>query len=127
MELNLKLMYILPTDVLIYIRDLVYKSNYQSKILLDDIVDYRQTKEIIEHKYYNIWIIQMEEHPPDHLYWLFKDLSRFYLNNFKFKLKPNVKKMYRYKYQTIYYEINRIWGILNKYQRHCFIYNPQYN
>jgi hypothetical protein len=70
----------LPEDIIDYIIPYTYK--LQPNVIMNDIKNYSETKDLISDLYYNYWIVNLEEPEPEHKYWIINDLFLF-LNNDK--------------------------------------------
>lgn len=84
----------LPLDIVLQI--IPYTYNVQKKDLLNDIVNYKETKSLLLELYYNYCIVYAEDEPGDDRNWLINDIVG-YANN-------NVATMYGYvdKFYTIF-------------------------
>jgi hypothetical protein len=133
----------LPIEIILIIQKLVYLLNAKPKCLLNDITNYSITKKMVINKYHNIWIVQLEEHPPEHFYYLIADIYNslngdneiFYLNtNIRLSRKlisPRLNEILNRNYnfmdlevlgqRDIKSEFNIIWGLLTPGERNTFI------
>ena len=82
----------LPMDIVLKI--IPYTYNLQQKPLLNDIVNYNETKSFLLKKYYDFWIIEMEEpNPEEHKNWLINDIFG-YANGQEALMYGYVEKFY---------------------------------
>jgi hypothetical protein len=82
----------LPVEIVLIIQNLVVKLNAKPKLLLDDIIDYHVSREKIVNKYHNIWVVQLEEHPPEHYYYLLSDVyNSLNGNHYIYHLNTNIR------------------------------------
>lgn len=70
----------LPLDIVLQI--IPYTYELQNKNLLEDIINYKETKTLIHEMYYKYWVIDLQSIDPDeHKYWLINDIHA-YANNY---------------------------------------------
>jgi RNA recognition motif-containing protein len=69
----------LPQDIMYHI--IPYTYQLQPNVIMNDIKNYKETKELIVSLYYNYWIVNFEEAEPEDKYWLINDLVSF-INRF---------------------------------------------
>lgn len=81
----------LPMDIVLQI--IPYTYNVQNKILLNDIVNYKETHSLLSELYYNYWIVYAQEEPEQDRNWLINDLIG-YANNDIGTLYGYVEKFY---------------------------------
>lgn len=63
----------LPMDIVLLI--IPYTYNLQQKTLLNDIVNYNESKTLLLQKYYNFWTIVMQEpNPEEYKNWMINDI-----------------------------------------------------
>jgi hypothetical protein len=103
----------LPRDIVEYI--IPYTYQLQPKTILNEIINYKETKKIISELYYNFWIIYMEEDELEDKYWLINDIVA-YINNYKATMYGYVDNFYNIfrrnpRLQTRE-DINKYFGIL---------------
>ena len=128
----------LPIDIIQYI--IPYTYNLQDKILLDDIVNYKNTRTKIDEIYYHCWIILVESEEPNDKYWLINDIFA-YVNDYKPTMNGYVEKFYKIFYrnprlhninevnkyveklerQEVITQINVFWGLLTSAERNDII------
>ena len=71
----------LPMDIVQKIIPYTYKTQY--KPLLNDIVNYTESKNILFDLYYNCWIIERQsEDPEEHTNWLINDIFGYANDNY---------------------------------------------
>lgn len=89
----------LPVDIVRHI--IPYTYNTQNKTLLNDIVNYTQTKTLLVELYYNFWILEWQSiDPEEHLNWLINDIFA-YANNFNPLMHGYIDKFYNIFYRNI--------------------------
>jgi hypothetical protein len=131
---------VLPAEIIEKIRRLTYRS--QPTHLLDDIVNYHKTSNIIQGHYKQKWIIELEEHEPADLTWMLINLQIFLNENcdtlygykdnyinilkrlFKFKKWDKTRVghyIFRLSHSPLKREFNLYWGAMNKDERNCFV------
>ena len=100
----------LPTEIINNII-IPYTYNLQNKNLLEDIVNYKNTRVKIDEIYYNFWIIYLENENPEDKYWMINDLF-IYANDYNPTINGYVEKFY-----GIFYRNTRLQSIIavNKY------------
>jgi len=81
----------LPLDIVLQI--IPYTYNVQNKDLLNDIVNYKETKSLLLELYYNYWIVYAQEEPEQDRNWLINDIIG-YANNDIGTLYGYVDKFY---------------------------------
>lgn len=128
----------LPVDIIM--RIIPYTYQLQNKILLDDIVNYTETRTAMLDKYYNFWCVDMESRFPDEdKHWLINDILS-YVNNYNAIVYGYVDKfnnifrrnlymrscveMYVYQLQdkSVMTQINILLGLLTPEERKdCFV------
>ena len=87
-----KLIERLPMDIIL--RIIPYTYNLQQKSLLNDIVSYNETKSLLLKKYYDFWIIEMEEpNPEEHKNWLINDIFG-YANGYEALMYGYIENFY---------------------------------
>lgn len=130
----------LPDDVINHIIPYTYK--FQNKTLLDDIINYKYTKDIISKVYYDFWITNVEVLEPEDKYWLINDIFA-YANNYQATMYGYIEKFYNifrrnlylktyediHKYMSILdtkpvnSQINIFWGLLTSSERNDVIHS----
>lgn len=130
----------LPTDIINYIIPYTYKC--QNKTLLDDIINYKETKDRISNVYYDFWITNVEVLEPEDKYWLINDIFA-YANNYQATMYGYIEKFYNifrrnlhlktyediHKYMSILdtkpvnSQINIFWGLLTSSERNDVIHS----
>lgn len=128
----------LPDDIIQYI--IPYTYQLQNKPLLNDIKNYKETKDIISELYYNYWILGFGEIEPEDKYWIINDLVAF-ANNYQATMYGYVEQFYNifrrnlhlqtYEEIDVYLsvlqnkpvdsQINIIWSLLTPSERTEFI------
>jgi hypothetical protein len=81
----------LPIDIVLLI--IPYTYNLQPKPLLNDIVNYTQTKTALFELYHKCWIVERECPDPEDKNWLINDIFA-YSNNYKPTMYGYVDKFY---------------------------------
>ena len=82
----------LPIDIILQI--IPYTYNLQNKDLLNDIINYKETKSLLLDLYYNYWILYAEsQDPEEYKNWLINDIFA-YANNFNATMYGYVDKFY---------------------------------
>lgn len=97
----------LPQDIIGHI--IPYTYQLQPNVIMNDIKNYKETKELIVSLYYNYWIVNFEEAEPEDKYWLINDLVLF-INNDQATMYGYVENFYnifrRNQYLQSYESIN---------------------
>jgi len=81
----------LPQDIIGNI--IPYTYQLQPNVIMNDIKNYKETKELIVSLYYNYWIVNFEEAEPEDKYWLINDLVLF-INNDQATMYGYVENFY---------------------------------
>jgi hypothetical protein len=82
----------LPLDIVLQI--IPYTYNVQDKPLLNDIVNYKESKKVLLELYYNFWIIEAQSiDPKEDKNWLINDLFA-YANNYNATMYGYIEKFY---------------------------------
>jgi len=82
----------LPLDIVLQI--IPYTYQLQNKNLLEDIINYKETKSLILELYYKYWIIDLQSiDPDDHKYWLINDIHA-YANNYNATMYGYIDNFY---------------------------------
>ena len=82
----------LPLDIVLQI--IPYTYHLQNKDLLEDIVNFTESRKILFELYHKYWIIGMQYHyENDHKYWLINDIYA-YANNYKASMFGYVNNFY---------------------------------
>ena len=81
----------LPQDIVDYIIPFTYQ--LQPNVIMNDIKNFNETKELILDLYYNYWIVHIEETEPEDKYWLINDLIAFF-NNYEATMYGYTEKFY---------------------------------
>ena len=81
----------LPSDIIL--RIISYTYNIQDKHLLNDIVNYTETKTCLFDLYHQYWIVQMQEEELQDKNWLINDICA-YANNYKATMYGYVDTFY---------------------------------
>jgi hypothetical protein len=81
----------LPQDIMYHI--IPYTYQLQPNVIMNDIKNYKETKELIVSLYYNYWIVNFEEAEPEDKYWLINDLVLF-INNDQATMNGYVENFY---------------------------------
>jgi hypothetical protein len=133
----------LPTEIINNII-IPYTYNLQNKNLLEDIVNYKNTRVKIDEIYYNFWIIYLENENPEDKYWMINDLF-IYANDYNPTINGYVEKFYRIFYRNtrlqsittvnkyveqlekkqVNSQINILWGLLIPTERNAIIIDSQ--
>lgn len=128
----------LPLDIIM--RIIPYTYNLQNKILLDDIINYTETRTTLLDKYYKFWCVDRESLFPDEdKHWLINDIFS-YVNNYNALLYGYVDKfnnifrrnlymrsclelyVYRLQEKSVMTQINILLGLLTPAERKdCFV------
>jgi len=93
----------LPMDIILYI--IPYTYNLQNKNLLNDIINYKETKTILLELYYNFWILEMQTQAEEEKYWLINDIVA-YTNSYKATMYGYVDKFYNIFKRNIFLKTN---------------------
>jgi hypothetical protein len=94
----------LPLDIVLQI--IPYTYNLQDKILLNDIVNYNESKKILQELYYNFWIIEAQSlDPEEDKNWLINDIFG-YANNNNALMFGYVEKFYNIFLRNIFLRSN---------------------
>jgi hypothetical protein len=125
----------LPTDIILQI--IPYTYNIQNKNLLDDIINYTESKMILLELYYSYWILEAQSvDPEEDKNWLINDIFAYannynaimwgYIDNFYNIFKRNIKLLTKKeidKYidnlqkKSVKTQINIFLGLLNINER----------
>jgi hypothetical protein len=82
----------LPKDIVLHI--IPYTYQLQNKNLLEDIVNFTESRKILFELYHKYWIIGMQYHDPNEdKYWLINDIHA-YANNYKATMYGYLDKFY---------------------------------
>jgi len=82
----------LPTDIILQI--IPYTYNLQNKNLLNDIINYKESKSLLLDLYHNYWIIYAQSQDPEEdKNWLINDIFA-YANNYNATMFGYVDKFY---------------------------------
>lgn len=82
----------LPLDIILYI--IPYTYNLQNKNLLNDIINYKETRDLLLKLYYEYWIIEAQSQDPEQdKRWLKNDIIA-YANNDKATMYGYVDNFY---------------------------------
>jgi len=82
----------LPIDIILYI--IPYTYNLQNKNLLNDIINYKETRNLLLDLYYKYWIIEVQSQDPEQdKNWLINDIIA-YANNDKATMYGYVDNFY---------------------------------
>jgi hypothetical protein len=81
----------LPQDIMYHI--IPYTYQLQPNVIMNDIKNYKETKELIVSLYYNYWIVNFEEAEPEDKYWLINDLVLL-INNDQATMNGYVENFY---------------------------------
>ena len=145
MILNINLIKKLPLDIISYIITFTYK--IQNQILLDDILNFHNSKLHILQIYHQIWIINFRKKEPEEKQWFIEDVLMF-INNYKNLHLGNDEALYKIFYRNPFFnsrnsikkyiinlrnknltnknidtQINILWGLLLVKERNMFIKN----
>ena len=132
----------LPLDIFLQI--IPYTYNVQKKDLLNDIVNYKETKSLLSELYYNYFIVYAEDEPEEDRNWLVNDIVG-YANNDVATMYGYVDKFYTIFKRNIFLqteeaidnyvktldegnvdrEINIFLGLLNVNERNDFVIDRQ--
>ena len=132
----------LPLDIFLQI--IPYTYNVQNKDLLNDIVNYKETKSLLSELYYNYFIVYAEDEPEEDRNWLVNDIVG-YANNDVATMYGYVDKFYTIFKRNIFLqteeaidnyvktldegnvdrEINIFLGLLNVNERNDFVIDRQ--
>jgi len=125
----------LPIDIVLQI--IPYTYNLQNKNLLDDIINYKETKTKLFELYYKYWIIEAQsQDPQEDKNWLINDIYAYanndhatmygYIDNFYHIFKRNIflqsnekidKYVYNLEKKKVLIQINIFLGLLNIKER----------
>jgi len=128
----------LPIDIIQYI--IPYTYNLQNKKLLDDIINYKNTRTKIDEIYYDYWINLVESEEPNDKYWMINNIFA-YANDYKPTMNGYVEKFYGIFYRnprlhnikevnkyveelekkSVITQINVFWGLLTPTERNDII------
>ena len=81
----------LPLDIVLQI--IPYTYNLQDKNLLNDIINYKETRSLLLELYYKYWIIDIQTENEQDKYWLINDII-VYANNDKATMYGYVDNFY---------------------------------
>jgi len=135
----------IPTDIIS--RIISYTYNLQNKNLLDDIINYKETKTLLFELYYNLWIVERDGYVNEDKEWLINDIFAYannynagmfgYIDNFYNIFKRNLhlqtnekidKYIYKLQKKTLLSQINIFLGLFNIKERGDIIHNfPRVN
>jgi hypothetical protein len=93
----------LPLDIVLQI--IPYTYNLQDKNLLNDIINYKETRSLLLELYYKYWIIDIQTENEQDKYWLINDIIG-YANNDKATMYGYVDKFYNIFKRNIYLQTN---------------------
>jgi hypothetical protein len=93
----------LPLDIVLQI--IPYTYNLQDKNLLNDIINYKETRSLLLKLYYEYWIIDIQTENEQDKYWLINDIIA-YANNDKATMYGYVDKFYNIFKRNIYLQTN---------------------
>ena len=137
----LKMLNIFPQEIILHIRSYTY--SFQNKQLLEDIINFYETKLLVTEYYKTIWVFALSEqnaiafNPDD---WLINDVMS-YMNDYKASMYGYVKAFYNIfrrfpfvqkkikiinKYISAFEkkdsktQFNIVWGLLYPYERNIF-------
>ena len=131
----------LPLDIVLQI--IPYTYHLQNKNLLDDIINYNETKKLLFELYHKHWIIERQSlDPEEDKNWLINDIFAYandynatmygYVDNFYNIFKRNIclqtnEKIYKYVYdlekKEVVTQINIFLGLLTMKERNDIITN----
>lgn len=94
----------LPTDIIQYIIPYTYK--LQNKSLLNDIKNYKETKDRISELYYNYWVLDLGVMEPEDKYWIINDVFAF-ANNYKATMYGHVENFYNIFRRNLYLQTHK--------------------
>ena len=128
----------LPLDIVLQI--IPYTYNLQNKNLLNDIINYKETKTMLLELYHNFWIIEMQSQKEEDKNWLINDIIAYtngynatmfgYVDNFYNIFKRNIflqknedidKYFYNFNNKEVTTQINIILGLLTAKEREDLI------
>jgi len=132
----------LPMDIVLQI--IPYTYNVQDKDLLNDIVNYKETKSLLSELYYNYFIVYAEDEPGEDRNWLVNDIvgnanddvatMYGYVDKFYTIFKRNIflqteeaidKYVKILDKKNVNTEINIFLGLLNVNERNDFVIDCQ--
>ena len=132
----------LPLDLVRYIIPFTYSPT--NKHILNDIINFHKTKQVLLNLYFDFWIIKLHDIEPEDKYWLINDIYRYYNNKIalmhgyvddfynKFrrnillhtKTKEEIDKYFNWlKTKNANTQINILWGVLSSEERNFFVSN----
>jgi len=96
----------LPTDIVL--RIIPYTYNVQNKYLLDDIINYKETKTKLLELYYEYWIIKAQSQDPEEdKNWLINDIFA-YANNYRANMYGYIDKFYHIFKRNFFLQTNEV-------------------
>lgn len=103
-------------------KEILRQISSQPKNLLNDIINYHQTKNQINIKYYQHFIVDKDEGILEDKYWLLNDLYIYTddLNGFWERFLKEINIPF-FGQRLITSQINTIWGIMTPKERNDFI------
>jgi hypothetical protein len=93
----------LPLDIVLQI--IPYTYNLQNKNLLNDIINYKETKTMLLELYHNFWIIEMQSQEEEDKNWLINDMIS-YTNGYHATMYGYVDKFYNIFKRNIFLQTN---------------------
>ena len=93
----------LPNEIIL--RIISYTYSLQDKTLLNDIVNYTESKTKMFNLYHQRWIIEMSEQEPEDKNWLINDIIA-YANNYQATMYGYVDKFYNIFKRNIFLQTN---------------------
>ena len=93
----------LPLDIVLQI--IPYTYNLQDKNLLNDIINYKETRSLLLELYYKYWIIDIQTENEQDKYWLINDIIS-YANDYNATMYGYVDKFYNIFKRNIYLQTN---------------------
>jgi len=94
----------LPRDIISKI--IPYTYNFQNKILLDDIKNYKEIKTTLLELYYRTWIIELQsQDPEDDKNWLINDIFA-YANDYNATMYGYIDKFYNIFRRNVFLQQN---------------------
>jgi len=106
----------LPLDIVLQI--IPYTYNLQNKNLLNDIINYKETKTMLLELYHNFWIIEMQSQEEEDKNWLINDIIA-YTNGYNATMFGYVDNFYNIFKRNIFLQTNEdidkyIYNLYNK-------------